>query len=85
LLPAVPAAANLSIPSGAEFIKAVMRGFLTAVSAEAVEPLGSVVQQKFTAPGEVQDRRPIYERRYDALPAAKTDRAGKIDGLLYRG
>ena len=42
LLSAVPAAADLSIPTGAEFIKAVMRGFLTAVSAEAVEPLGSI-------------------------------------------
>jgi hypothetical protein len=85
LLPAVPAAADLSIPTGAEFIKAVMRGILTAVSAEAAEPLGSVVQQDFTAPGEVRDRRPISERRNDALPAAKTNRAGKIDALLCRG
>jgi hypothetical protein len=62
-----------------------MRGFLTAVSAEAVKPLGSLVQQNFTAPGEIQDRRPISEPRDDALPAAKTDRAAEINALLYRG
>jgi hypothetical protein len=85
LLPAVLAAAYLSIPTGAEFIKALMRGIRAAASAEAAEPLGSVVQQNFTAPGEVRDCRPISERRNDALPAAKKDRAGKIDVLLCRG
>jgi hypothetical protein len=85
LLSAVPAAADLSIPTGAEFIKAFMRGILTAVSAKAAEPLGPVVQQNFTAPGEVRDCRPISERRNDALPPAMTDRVGKIDALLCRG
>ena len=32
-----------------------MRGFLTAVSSEATEPLGSVVQLYFTAPGEIRN------------------------------
>src|SRR6516164_11433257 len=84
LLPAVPAATDLSIPTGAEFIKAVMPGILAAVSAEATQPLGSVVQQNFTAPGDVRDCRPISERRNGALPAAKRARVGKIDALLCR-
>ena len=43
LLSAVLAAAYLSIPTGAEFIKALMRGIRAAASTEAAEPLGSVV------------------------------------------
>lgn len=39
---AVPAAANLGIPAGGELIKALVRGILPAISAEAAEPLGSV-------------------------------------------
>jgi hypothetical protein len=71
----------LGIPTGAEFIKALMRGFLTAVSAEATEPLGSVVQLNFTAPGEIRDCGPIFERRDEALQAAKKDRTANIDAL----
>jgi hypothetical protein len=62
-----------------------MRGLLTAASAEAVKPFGSVAQQSFAGPSEVRDCRPIFEGRNDALPAAKTDRAGKTDALLRRG
>jgi hypothetical protein len=85
LLAAAAAAGYLSVPTGAEFIKALMRGVLTAVSAEAEEPLGPVAQQNLTAPSEVRNYRPVSERRNDALPAALKDRAGKIDALLCRG
>jgi hypothetical protein len=61
-----------------------MRRILTTVSAEAAEPLGSVVQLNFTPPGDVRDCRPISERRDDTLPAPKNDRTGKIDVWLCR-
>src|SRR5215469_12578595 len=42
--PAIPAAAYLSIPADAKLIKAVMRGIIAAISAEAEESLASVAQ-----------------------------------------
>jgi hypothetical protein len=42
--PAIPATAYLGIPADSEFIKAVMRGILATISAEAEESLGSVAQ-----------------------------------------
>jgi hypothetical protein len=61
-----------------------MRGFFTAVSAEATEPLGSVVQLNFTAPGEIRNCGPIFERRNEALQAPKKDRTANIDALPCR-
>ena len=49
LPPAEPAATYLGIPAGAELIKALMRGILAAISAEAAEPLGWIVQNNFAA------------------------------------
>jgi hypothetical protein len=54
LPPAEPAAAYLGIPAGAELIKALMRGILPAISAEAAEPLGWVTQKNFAAPSVVR-------------------------------
>jgi hypothetical protein len=42
--PAIPAAAYLGIPADAKLIKAVMRGIIAAIPAEAAESLGSVAQ-----------------------------------------
>ena len=42
--PAIPAAAYLGIPTDAKLIKAVMRGILAAIPAEAAESLRSVAQ-----------------------------------------
>lgn len=52
LLPAAAAAGYLSVPTGAEFIKALMRGTLPAIWANAAKPRGLVVQKNFAAPGE---------------------------------
>src|SRR5580692_2931052 len=66
---AAPAAADLGIPAGAELIKALMRGILPAISAEAAEPLGSVAGKRCAAPSDVRPRRPISERRAQILQA----------------
>jgi hypothetical protein len=60
---AVAAVAYLGIPARADLIKALMRGILPAIWAEAAEPLGSVAGKSFAAPSQVRHRRPISERR----------------------
>jgi hypothetical protein len=50
----VPAAANLGIPAGAALIKALMRGILPAIPAEAAETLGSFAGKSFATPSEVR-------------------------------
>src|SRR6516225_1442756 len=59
---AATAEAYLGIPAGAELIKALMRGILAAISAEAAEPLGSVARESGVAPSDVRPRRPISAR-----------------------
>jgi len=82
--PAIPAAAYLGIPTDAKLIKAVMRGILAAISAEPAESLGSVAQWNFAAPCEVQECRPISNRRKHPSPAIETDPAGKTGRLMQR-
>src|SRR6516162_8707759 len=54
LFPTAPAAADLRIPSGAELIKALMRGIFLAIMAEAPEPIGSIVRRSLAAPSELR-------------------------------
>jgi len=82
--PAIPAAPYLGIPTDAKLIKAVMRGILAAISAEPAESLGSVAQWNFAAPCEVQECRPISNRRKHPSPAIETDPAGKTGRLMQR-
>src|SRR5262249_43344219 len=71
LPPAVPTARYLGIPTDAEFVIAVMKGVVMAIMTEAIEPLGPVAHKHFTTPSKV--RRPISQRRKDALPRSKTN------------
>ena len=82
--PAIPAAAYLGIPTDAKLIKAVMRGILAAISAEPAESLGSVAQWNFAAPCEVQECRPISNRRKHPSLAIETDPAAKTGRLMQR-
>jgi hypothetical protein len=85
LPPALPAAAYLGIPAGAELIKALMRRILPAISAKAAEPLGSVVRKNLAAAGEVRHGRPIPERCEQTLPAVERRPAVTPGTLLHRG
>jgi hypothetical protein len=78
------AAAYLGIPAGAELVKALMRGILPAIRAEAAEPLGSVAVKSCAAPSEVRPRRPIPERRKKSLQAVQSNSADRTAALLHR-
>jgi hypothetical protein len=81
----VPATANLRVPAGAELVKALMRSILPAISAETVEPLGSVAEKSCAAPSEVRPGRPISERREQTLQAVQTNPANGTAALAHRG
>jgi hypothetical protein len=82
---AAPAAADLGIPAGTALIKALMRGILPAISAEAAEPLGSVAGKSCTAPSEVRPRRPISERGEQTLQSVWTNAAGGTAARRHPG
>ena len=85
LCPAITAARYLGEPARAKLIKALMRGLLGAVIADAPEPLGLVVCQNFAAPSAVRRNPPIFQLRYHAVPAASRAPAGKAVSQLQRG
>jgi len=77
LCPAIAAAGYLGEPARAKLIKALMRGLLGAVIADAPEPLRLIVCQNFAAPSAVRHNPPIFQLRYHAVPAASRAPAGK--------
>jgi len=72
LPPTASAPAYLSVPTGAELIKLLMRGLLFAVPAEEAEPLGSISRMGLAVASEVHNRRPVPVRRDHTLPPART-------------
>jgi hypothetical protein len=84
LVPALPATAYLGIPAGAEFIKALMPGILSAIWAKAAESLGYVAKKNFAAPGEVRLCRPNSKRRKHPLPEVETYAASTTPSLVRR-
>jgi hypothetical protein len=74
----------LGIPAGAEFIKALMPGILSAIWAKAAESLGYVAKKNFAAPGKVRLCRPNSKRRKHALPEVERYAASTTPSLLRR-
>jgi hypothetical protein len=80
----MPAAAYLSIPAGAELIRALVRGISSAIAAETGESLGPVLQQNVTVPFKDRDCRPLSECRNNAQQPGGA-LAAQADALSQRG
>jgi hypothetical protein len=72
LVAAILATEYLGIPADTEFIKALMRGLLTAISAKSAESLPVVARRYFASPSEVRCCPPVFKRRNHPLPAMAT-------------
>jgi len=84
LPPALSAARDLCEPAKAEFIKTLMRSFLSAIWAELAELLGSVEQKHFPALGEAHEEGPNSARPSSVLCDFEIGPKGTTHTLLDR-